>query len=169
MNLITGIDPGVTTGWCCYDPEAKRVVASGLFKNEHIDIPISWLRVSTNIVIERPQGYGHTRPEMVDCGIVAGQIHERLRLHQPQTHAVVEWLTRREVKKILSEATLRDIVVKDDKSAWAALKLLHGEGCDKKGGSLYGVKSHGRAALAVAVAWAHRSTSLLSPPQGVQG
>jgi predicted secreted protein len=65
-------------------------------------------------------------------------------------------LTRREVKLALSEATQRDVVVTDDATAWAALKLLHGDLCDKKGGALHGVKAHERAALAVAVAFALR-------------
>ena len=58
-----------------------------------------------------------------------------------------------ECKKALTEATHREIVVRNDASAWAALLMLHGgEQAAKKGGPLHGCKSHQRAALAAVVA-----------------
>ena len=147
MNVL-GIDPGATTGWCLYNDEARRVIASGQFQ-EHLRSPAFTQAqcVAQRIVIERPMGYGPTRPQLVDCAWIAGQI---------KVACKAEPLTRREVKQILTDATQRDVIVKDDASAWAALKLLHGEGCDKKGGALHGVKAHERAALAVCVAFALR-------------
>jgi hypothetical protein len=82
-------------------------------------------------------------------------------------------MTRIEVKKILSAATHGEIIVRNDSTAWAALKLLHGDGCDKKprrkkgqivdpGGCIGNVKSHERAALAVAVAWWLKSGGSMS-------
>jgi len=63
-------------------------------------------------------------------------------------------VTRRTVKRTLTEATQCDVTVKNDATAWAAILLLHGgESASKKGGALYGVRSHSRAALAVAMAW----------------
>lgn len=153
--IVLGIDPGATTGWCEYDTELRRPINSGTFEGESDDIPAAVCVRAAFIVIEKPQGYGPTRPEMVDCGIVSGQLHERMR----NRWGAVHWMTRREIKNVLTAATQRDVVVTDDASAWAAVKLLHTENADvpmpdKKGGALYGVKSHERAALAVAVAWA---------------
>jgi hypothetical protein len=87
---------------------------------------------------------------MVDCGYTTGRIVGEL-VHWGR--GPVHELTRREVKRILTAATQRDVVVTDDASAWAALRLLHGDGCDKKGGALHGVRAHARAALAVCVAF----------------
>jgi hypothetical protein len=148
---ILGIDPGVTSGWCLYDDATRRVLDRGQFAGHTLqDVPCL---APTAVVIERPQGYGVTRPQMVDCGYVTGRIVEAMVRLRGQ--GVLE-LTRREVKLALSEATQRDVVVTDDATAWAALKLLHGDLCDKKGGALHGVKAHERAALAVAVAFALR-------------
>jgi hypothetical protein len=152
MNIL-GIDPGVTTGWCIYNTVSRAVISHGQFEtwlSERLRLPHHHVAV-----IERPQGYGVTRPQMVDCGYITGRLVERF----PGAHE----LTRREVKRILTEATQRDVVVTDDATAWAALKLLHGEGCDKKGGALHGVRAHERAALAVAVAFALRQAK----PAGV--
>lgn len=160
---ILGIDPGVTSGWCVYDASAKRVSARGQFAGHELDVPHSTLSTLDVVVVERPQGYGHTRPTMVDCGYVTGRLVERVtRL----AHRVVE-LTRREIKLRLSAATQRDVVVVDDATCWAALKLLHGEGCDKKGGALHCVKAHERAALAVAVAWMLADASATPAQVGV--
>lgn len=148
MNIM-GIDPGATTGWCLFDSAARRVLASGLF--DEADASAEFREQSGRasvFVIERPRGYGPTYPQVVDAAWVGGEL-KALCNAMP--------IDRRDVKKILSEATNGDVRVKDDASCWAALKLLHGgETCAKKGGALHGVKAHARAALAVAVAWVHR-------------
>lgn len=47
--------------------------------------------------------------------------------------------------------------VRDDKTSWQALQVLHGgDKAAKKGGPLHGVKSHQRAALAAVIAWAFK-------------
>jgi len=158
---ILGVDPGVTTGWAHYDSEAKAVISCGHFNGHEVEnLPSDAL--TATVVIERPKGYGPTRPQLVDCGYVAGRL--------------VEWfggcmecetreLTRLEACKALTAAVHGEVNVRNDSTAWAALVLLHGEGSDRKpkkrkgvvveaGGAIGGVTSHARAALAVAVAFA---------------
>jgi hypothetical protein len=163
---ILGIDPGATTGWCAYDTDRRCVVASGQFPEHAIDSEwfgiVSQVGMTNFVVVERPKGYGPTRPQMVDCGYITGRLVQWFICAREMTAE----LERREVKKILTEATQRDVVVTDDATAWAALKLLHGgDECAKKGGALHGVKAHERAALAVAVAWALRQASALPSPR----
>lgn len=154
---ILAVDPGATTGWCVYDTEARRVLAAGQFRGDEVTDELQRARSSSDrVVLERPVAHGPTRPQVVDCAWIAGRLAERL---------CAEPLTRREVKLALTAATQRDVVVKDDATAWAALVLLHGEGSDAKpvtrkgvevspGGALGRVTSHERAAVALAVAWA---------------
>lgn len=158
--IVLGIDPGVTSGYCAYDTGARRVLVSGQFDGAEFMPPLG----TDVIVIERPKGYGPTRPQLVDCGFIAGQLYERV------SHccgdADVELMTRLDVCKILTAAVHGVVRVRNDATAWAALKELHRQGLHpdetaKKGGPLHGVKAHGRAALAVAFAWAHRG--LLAP------
>lgn len=151
--LVLGLDPGATTGWCLYDTEAKRVVEAGKFRGVEYSSEMSAaVSRAKAVVVEKPVAYGPTRPDVVECAWVAGILWHRFGS---------EFMTRREVKQILTDATNRDVRVVDDASAWAALVLLHGEGCDAKpskkngpGGSIGRVTSHERAALALVVAWA---------------
>ena len=148
---ILGIDPGATTGWVLYDSEAKRVLEAGCFRGaEHsVELGAAVCR-SERLVIEKPVAYGPTRPDVVECAWVAGILFHRFGC---------EVMTRREVKRILTDATNRDVRVVDDATAWAALVLLHGEGSEVKptktreGGSIGRVTTHERAALALVVAW----------------
>lgn len=145
---ILGIDPGVTSGWCVYDAETRRVVESGQFL-DHL-LPLTGAKTTCKVaVLELPKGYGPTRPQLVDCAYVAGQLAQKL------IHAGYELheLTRLEVCKVLTAEVHDALRVRNDATAWAALKLIHGDGSDKKGGAIYGVRAHERAALAVAVAW----------------
>lgn len=150
--IVLGIDPGATVGWCLYDDFAERVVEAGtLTDGEACGLNIQDIaKRSGHIVIERPRGYGPTRPQVVDCGWIGGRIFgEMLALN-----FTIEALERIEIRKRLQVATNGIMAVRNDATVWAALKLLHGgDGCDKKGGPLYGVKSHARAALAAAVAY----------------
>ncbi len=146
---ILGIDPGVTTGWCRYDSTRACVIQAGEFPDFRFPEPTEWLAEVDVAVIERPKGYGPTRPQLVDCGYVAGRIVGELR----QFEAVRE-LTRLEVCKSLTAAMSGEIRCRNDSTVWAALLHLHGgELAGKKGGPLYGVKAHARAALAVAFVW----------------
>ena len=161
---LLGVDPGQKTGWCVYDTDARRVVDSGHFDENHIPDPQpeSWKHVLA-VAIERPKGYGPTYPQVVDCAYVCGRLVECL--HFVLSVPVQERL-RREVYKALGAGLNGEIRIRNDATVWAALKLLHGgEGCDQKAkasdkkglggrvpGPLAGVTSHARQALAVAVA-----------------
>lgn len=157
MTIILGVDPGETTGWCLYDSHTKRAGKHGTFPGHHV--PYLWdgvdvtdpLAVAPHIVIERPVAHGPTRPQVVECAYIAGRLFSGL----SSTFAVpVIELTRLEVRRRLQQATNGVIQVKNDATVWAALKLLHGgDGAAKRGGPLYRVTGHCRAALAVAVAW----------------
>lgn len=146
---ILGIDPGATTGWCRYDTVRACVIAAGEFPGFQFPEPTEWLAEVDVAVIERPKGYGPTRPQLVDCGYVAGRIVGELR----QFEAVRE-LTRLEVCQALTAVMCGVVQCRNDSTVWAALLHLHGgELAGKKGGPLYGVKAHARAALAVAFVW----------------
>ena len=159
---VLAIDPGATTGWCLYDTDARRVLDAGQFRGADVGMPPAVLSAEA-AVIERPVAHGPTRPQVVDCAWFAGLLCAWLEDRFPgDAHT----LTRLEVKQALTAATHGEVHVKNDSTAWAALKLLHGgEGCDRKArkkngeviepaGPIGGVKSHERAALALAVAWA---------------
>lgn len=148
MTTILGIDPGATSGWCIYDATARTVVASGQF--DGFAFPHGGLLGADLCAQERPKGYGPTRPQLVDCGYVAGRLAQQCEGLWLDRYRE---LTRLEVCRALSDAVHGVIRVRNDATAWAALLELHG-GADaaKKGGPLHGVKAHGRAALAVAVA-----------------
>ena len=159
MAILLGIDPGATTGWCAYDTAARAVIACGTFPEHHVNIPLA---IWSLCILERPKGYGPTRPQMVDCGYVAGRLAEKLSLSDDYGE-----LTRHEVCRILTDATHGEVRVRNDATAWAALVLLHGPDCDRRpktkkgqivatGGPLGSITSHARAALAVAVAWSLR-------------
>lgn len=157
---VLGIDPGAQTGWCLYDSDARRVMASAHFAGfdmPEIDLPC---RVDL-AVIERPRGYGPTRPQVVDCAYVAGRLVERVRR---ELYLEVYELERREVCRRLSDAMHGVLNVRNDATAWAALVALHGgEGAAKRGGPLHGVRAHERAALAVAVAWTLPARQAVAP------
>lgn len=171
MNIL-GIDPGATTGWCVYSTETRRAIECGAFCGHDyggtsLDLALHEPGIGA-IAIERPKGYGPTRPQLVDCGYVAGRLVERLaRCRSIYPSGVLE-LTRLEVCKALTAAVHGQINVRNDATAWAALLLLHGgddagrKARTKKGveiepaGALGIVTGHARAALAVAVAWSLR-------------
>lgn len=158
--MILAIDPGRTTGWALYDTDRRAVVDSGQFPEHLHDIRTAAV---DHVVIERPKGQGPTRPEMVECGITFGRLIQWAESKWPPGH--VHGILRYEVKSILSAATHGEVNVRNDATAWAALKLLHGDGCDRKArtrkgeivapaGPLGTITSHERAAVAAAVAWA---------------
>ncbi len=147
---VLGIDPGAQTGWCVYDTEARRVVMTA--RCDGFELPKQAFPSGAYVaVVERPRGYGPTRPQVVDCAYVAGRLVERVRnAYLLNVHE----LERREVCRRLSDAMNGVVTVRNDATAWAALVALHGgDGAAKRGGPLHGVRSHERAALAVAVAY----------------
>lgn len=148
---ILGIDPGATTGWCEYRSNTRSVVSS--CQTEKSTIPtLDW---ATDVfVIEKVVPHGASYPQVVEAawigGEIVGYLRGRGRIPFP--------ITRMEVRQTLQEAVHGTVKVKDDKTVWAALLALHGgDRAAKKGGALHGVRSHERAALAVAVAWALRN------------
>lgn len=158
---ILGIDPGATTGWVTYDADHKAVIRAGQFRGHELDIPEAAMWDADTIVIERPEAYGATRPQVVECAFIAGHLCGEIRQMD-----LVQQLTRRQVCKILTDACSlpTEDRVRNDATAWAALKLLHGPNSDRRprvrdgqvvepGGAIGMVRSHERAALAVAVAW----------------
>lgn len=159
--IVLGLDPGATTGWCVYDSEQRRAIAGGEFPEHLADFGDYNGRVDV-VVIERPKGQGPTLPQMVECGITFGRLMQWACGKWPNVHE----LLRYEIKSLLGKATLGEVTVRTDATAWAALKLLHGDGCDAKARTRKGAEvsppgaigvlkgSHQRAALAVAVAWA---------------
>jgi hypothetical protein len=152
--MILGIDPGATTGWCQYDPKCRRVAGSGMFPESGYASDTRFLRAlqdSQTLVIERPVAHGPTRPQVVDCAWIAGVLFGRLYEYDPKT------ITRLEIKQALTAATLGEVTVRNDATAWAAVLLLHGgPSAGRKGGALHGVRSHARAALAACIAAAEK-------------
>jgi len=126
--MVLGIDPGMTTGWVSYDATARRVVRAGQFRGCDHDSPEAALWDADAIVIERPVAHGATRPQVVDCAFIAGHLCGQLgELDE------IHLLTRREVCKLLTDACSlpTEDRVRNDATAWAALKLLHGPDCDR--------------------------------------
>lgn len=160
---ILGIDPGATTGWCLYDADERRVIDSGVFSGHDVEaMPYGGL--DSHVAVERVLPHGASYPQVVEAAYTCGRIVEWL---SGVMELPLSEMSRHEVRKTLQDATHGAVKVKDDKSVWAALVLLHGEGSDKKpkkrkgvvveaGGAIGGVTSHARAALAVAVAFALR-------------
>ena len=121
--MILAIDPGETTGYVVYDPDAMRVEARGLFRG-HDQVMLMPARcVVTVVVLERLVPHGASYPQVVTSAYVGGRLTERTDGQVP-THE----LERQRVRNVLQEATHGAIKVKDDKTVWAALKLLHGGG-----------------------------------------
>lgn len=155
--IVAAFDPGATTGWCAYDATTQRVTARGQFHRHEIPLDaIEAARNSAHVVIE---GFGEVHagiyPQTVAAAVTCGRLIERL-IHEAHREPVE--LTRLDVKRALTAATLREPVVTDDRSAWRALLVLHGgDDAAKKGGPLHAVKAHERAALAVAVAFVLRT------------
>lgn len=186
MSIILAIDPGKTVGWAQYSLEQSRPIASdnyevGCLSGDGLDSRLphpELLAPPDYIVIERPVGQGPTRPEMVDCGIVAGELWANVREMWPQVPR--RWLQRAHVRRHLQEAVYGTISVRNDSSVWAAVVSLHGEGSDRRGrkgtkqdlpvepGPLAGVTSHARAAVALAVAFGLRH-GLWTPPAQAAG
>lgn len=170
--MILGLDPGATSGWCVYDPASRRAIECGEVEGHEyggtaLDLVLHGAGPSAlrHVVIERPKGYGPTRPQMVDCGWIGGRLAERVSRRESLQPREVHELTRMEVCKILTAAMHGAFNVRNDATAWAALLELHGEQAGRKAqhkkgieiappGPLGIVTGHARAALAVAVAFA---------------
>jgi|GEM_PF-6315075 len=156
--IILGIDPGKTSGWAIYDATRNLAVSSGEFTGDALPSEAVPITVSV-CVVEVPVGQGPTYPDVVRAGVVAGQLHERLRSVM-ETH----FLERLAIRQRLTTAVHGIFRVTNDPTAWRAVKLIlcGREDCDLRGskklgrepGPLAHVKGKdARAALAAAVAW----------------
>lgn len=167
---ILGIDPGATTGWCDYDVDARRVLECGTFDDHHDGGMLARVVPTADVVVVESfiKPHGNIYPAAVVSAITEGRLVERIASLQGHDPVLI---TRHDAKLALTSATQRTVVVVDDKTVWAALVLLHGEGSDQKprrrkgviveaGGAIGGVTSHERAALAVAVAFALREAQV---------
>lgn len=161
--IILGIDPGKAIGLCLYDSESKAVLSSEVCDARGVDAALHRLLPSAELIaIERPRIYGVGGREIADSCEQCGWLVRRcggMAFSAPETGlggAIVSWggpvftLERRAVLRALSDAIGQSVT--KDAGVWQALVALHGEGSGKKGGALHGVKSHAKAALAVA--WA---------------
>lgn len=169
MTTILAIDPGKTSGWVLYDTATRRPIRHGNFDgNQYPPQAESDAKQADHVVLEGMERvHAGIYPDTVTAAYHLGRMVERM--NHALGRPVVE-LDRHIVKEILTDATLGSVRVKNDPTAWAAMILLHGEGCDTKGrkgnprkgiasvepGILAGVSRHARAALAVAVAFAIR-------------
>lgn len=171
MTLILGLDPGETTGWCVYDSETRSAHSAGEFERYESGVMLDVDQPYDVIVQERPvvfparprKGgqFSHGSPSQVgDTCYYAGVLSERARRWSSITgydpKRIYAELTRLDVKKALSIAVHKEVVAVDDATVRVILEMLHGgKTCWRKGGALAGVKSHMRAALAVAVAYSY--------------
>lgn len=159
--IILGIDPGKAIGLCLYDAEAKRVLHSEVCSDREVNDALHRLLPKAQwTVVERPRVYGMGGNDMADAIEQCGWLIRRcggMPFAGPEPAlggaftcrgGGVLACERRGVLKALSGAIGSD--VRKDAGVWAALVTLHGEDAAKKGGALYGCKSHARAALAVA-------------------
>lgn len=154
--IVLGIDPGATTGWVLYDTDHRTAISSGDFRGDDIPSEMPAHGIDFVVIESLHEPRGNIYPAVVQAGITQGHIERQMRwlpMHR---------ITRADVKTILTEATLREPVVRDDKTAWQALVALHGDGSGDRptkkhaGGCIGSVTAHQRAALAAVVAWCIR-------------
>ena len=159
MNTL-GIDPGKALGLCLYDSTHARVLEAVVCTAADVDGHLHRLLPRADMTaIERVRAYGLAGKTIADGIEQTGWLIRRCGgdcAPGSDERGIASWrvdgrlvsLERRAVLRALSDAVGSD--VRKDAGVWAALVTLHGEGSDKKGGCLHGVKAHARSALAVA-------------------
>ncbi len=139
MPVILAIDPGPEqSGWVLWDHECGRVLKSGVAPN---DVMLSIAKDETDIACEMIASYGMpVGAEVFETCVWIGRFLQA-------THGSFKRIFRRDVKlHLCGNARAKD------NNVWQALVDRYGPpGTKKKPGALYGVRSHARAALAVAV------------------
>lgn len=142
MNIIYAIDPGPEqSGWVLWDHDRSDVIDSGVSPNEDI---VKYLRQSRNDnVCEMIASYGMpVGAEVFETCVWIGRFLEA-------SAGDFTRIFRREVKLHLCNSAKAK-----DANIWQALVDRFGPpGTKAKPGKLYGVKSHARAALALAVTY----------------
>lgn len=153
MSLILAIDPGTTqSGWCKYGSVSCEVTDSGVMENaellRHV-MPIDIFKYDHPkfLAIEMVASYGMpVGREVFETVRWIGRFQQAWR--DPES---VRLIYRRDVKLYLCGS-----MKAKDPNVWQALiDKLGPVGTKAQPGPLYGVKSHARSAVAVAVTAAH--------------
>ena len=142
--VILAIDPGTTqSGWCEFD---GRVLNSGVLHNAHLLAAVEVYK-SCDLAIEMVASYGMpVGREVFETVRWIGRFQQAF--YDPEK---VQLIYRREVKLHLCGS-----MKAKDANVWQALiDKLGPVGTKKNPGPLYGVKSHARSAVAVAVLAQH--------------
>lgn len=142
--MILAIDPGTEqSGWCLFD--GGRVIDSGVLPNAEMLLETTWSSAKT-LAIEMVASYGMpVGREVFETVRWIGRFQQCWR--NGDGPEAVRLVYRRDVKLHLCGS-----MKAKDPNVWQALKDRLGEpGTKKNPGPLYGVQSHARAALAVAV------------------
>lgn len=142
-KLILALDPGTTqTGWCIYD--RGRIIGSGVKPNtDMLEMVLQAQPPEITLAVEMIASYGMAvGREVFETCVWIGRFLQAW--HEP---AAVRLVYRKDVKMHLCGTTKAK-----DTNVWQALvDKLGAPGTKKEPGPTYGVKSHARAALAVAV------------------
>jgi len=163
MTYIIGIDPGPReSGYCEYNPSTRGVFEAHIYSNDELwdSLADRTFLGTTILAIEFPCFYGKSVSIGKDVLETAAQVgwFEAAWWANKGRDAVIRRITRREVRMHLC-GTMRS----GDPQVWTAILDQYGGraaalGTRKIPGPLYGVKSHARAALAVAITAAETTT-----------
>ena len=161
MTYIIGIDPGPTqSGVVVYQPNVYKVQYADVVENENVHLRLTtlplWTVASTEyaqivLAIEFPCFYGKSVSigrDVLETAAMVGWLEAEVMRGYSRKRVRI---TRRQVRMHLC-GTMRS----GDAQVWQALLDRYGGrstaiGNKKNPGPLYGVKSHARAALAVAI------------------
>lgn len=144
VEVILGLDPGTTeTGIAVWCPDRRVVRDSRIVPNENLILMLSSLPYD-KIGIEMIASYGMpVGREVFETCVWIGRFFQRFKSLGVEPKLIY----RRDVKLFLCGTTRAK-----DANVWQAIVDAHGPvGTKKNPGPLYGVKSHARAALAVAL------------------
>lgn len=154
--MILALDPGnEQTGYVVFNEDTRGVFTSGVKPNDMIlDLIAEWSAENCSCAIEMIASYGMpVGAEVFDTCVWIGRfVQQWTRCNEWKLNhaAPVKLVYRKDVKMHLCGQTKAK-----DSNIWQALLDKFGPvGTKKQPGSLYGVRSHARAALAVAVTFA---------------
>jgi hypothetical protein len=140
---LLAVDPGTdASGYVLFDRAEQRVVESGVLPNDKM---LEKCLLNYPLAIEMIASYGMSvGQEVFETCVWIGRF---MQAHEPYA---TDRVYRRDVKLHLCGTPRAK-----DTNIWQALVDRFGPvGTKKAPGVLYGVKSHARAALALAVTWA---------------
>lgn len=158
MSVILAIDPGTEqSGWCLYETKTHRVDDSGVLPNIHVleacsISKIDYCKQMKYLAIEMVASYGMpVGKEVFETVRWIGRFQQAWRAPEE-----VMLIYRRDVKLYLCN----NMRAKDPHVWQALIDKLGPVGKKALPGPLYGVKSHARSAVAVAVTAAHQLSSI---------